>query len=200
MLQVGHEWDEWGSVADVVFEFPAARVAGGLAPEFEGPDLGQVGLETDGDDVAFGGGSVGDEGGFEGGEFLEIFGRSAVEDEAGGVGSAGGGAEEAELGGLADDQAELGAGDLGLGAFLHTHRNDADGLDWRFDARDGGGGGFHADVVGPGDPSSNPDASAGADGSVVGGASGDGEVEVGGFQEGNGFAGPGREDLHESVA
>ena len=97
----------------------------------------------------------------------------------GGVVAAGGRAEEAELGGLADDQAELGAGDVGLGPFLHAHRHDAEGLDRRRHARDGRGRGLDADVIGPRHAAADPDPLAAADQAVIGRAEGDGEVEVG---------------------
>ena len=48
------------------------------------------------------------------------------------------GAEEAELGRLADDQAELLAGHVGLGPFLHAEGHDAQRLDRRRTAGHGG--------------------------------------------------------------
>ena len=82
-------------------------------------------------------------------ELLELLGVPAFEDGADGVVAAGGRAQEAELGRLADDQADLGAGDVGLGSFLHAHRHDAQGLDRRRNARDRRRGRFEADVVRP---------------------------------------------------
>ena len=43
----------------------------------------------------------------------------------GGIFAANGRAQESKLGRLADDQADLGAGNVGFGAFLHAHRDDA---------------------------------------------------------------------------
>ena len=74
---------------------------------------------------------LGGERGLQRGQLLELLGVPAVEDRADGVVAAGRRAEEAEDGGLADDQAELGARDVGLGPFLHPHRHDAERLDRR---------------------------------------------------------------------
>ena len=92
-----------------------------LAPEVQRADLGDVGVEPDGHDLAVAA-VLGAEGGLERGEFLHLLGRPALEDGPDGVVAAGGRAEEAELGGLADDEAELGAGHVGLGPFLRPHR------------------------------------------------------------------------------
>ncbi len=102
-----------GRFADVEFELPAARVAGALAPELEGADLVDVRVQADGDDLAPGA-LFGGKGRFQGGELLDFLGVPTVEDGAHGVVAAGRGAEEAEDGRLADDQAKLGAGDVGL--------------------------------------------------------------------------------------
>ena len=56
--------------------------------------------------------------------------------------------EEAELGGLADHQAEFAARNADVGAFFHAERHHRERLERRREAGDGGHGAFHADVVG----------------------------------------------------
>ena len=89
------------------------------------------------------------------------------EDRAHGVVAAGREAEEAEDGRLADDQAKLGAGDVGLGALLHAHRHDTEGLDRRRNARDGRSRGFQTHVIRPGHAAVNPHAPTTADLAVI---------------------------------
>ena len=59
-----------------------------------------------------------------------------------------GGSEEAELGGLADDQAEFAVGDAQIGAFFHAEGGHREGFQRGGKAGHGGHGGFDADVVG----------------------------------------------------
>ncbi len=114
----------------VEFQLPAPGVAGALARELERADFGDARVQPDRHGLARAA-VVGFEGGLERVELLEFFGVPALEDGADGVVAAGGRAQEPELGRLADDQADLGAGDVGLGAFFHAHRHDAQGLDRR---------------------------------------------------------------------
>jgi len=67
--------------------------------------------------------------GFEGVGFLEFAVGPGGEEVAGVVLLSGGGGEEAEGGGLADDEADLLAGHVGLGALFHAERDDAQGAE-----------------------------------------------------------------------
>ncbi len=98
------------------------------------------------------------------------------------VAAASGGAEEAKLGRLADDEAELLAGHVGLGAFLHAEGHDAQRLDRRRAAGHGGQRGLDADVVGPGRAAADADALAAPHQAVVGGPGGHGAIEIGARQ------------------
>jgi len=104
---------------------------------------------------------------------------------------AGGGTEEAELGGLTDGKRELAVRHLGRGAFFHAELRYGEGLERSFNAGDGGHGGFDADVVGARNAAANADAFAVPGGSVVGCAAGYGvheifageDLDIGGFVE-----------------
>ena len=87
-------------------------------------------------------------------------------------------AEEAKFDLLADDQAELQAGDVGLGAFFHAEGRHAEGLDRRAHARDGGHRGLDADVIGSGRAAANAHTFAAADHAVGRRSAGHGQVEV----------------------
>ena len=130
-MRVSSSSSALGRLADVEFELPAAVVAGALAPELEGADLGDVGVEADGDGLARRRRPRRPRAVSSGASSWSSSGLQRSRIGADGVVAAGGRAEEAELGRLADDQAELGAGDVGLGPFLHPHRHDAEGLDRR---------------------------------------------------------------------
>src|SRR5271157_5499510 len=62
---------------------------------------------------------------------------------------------------------KLGAGDVGLGAFLHAHRHDTEGLDRRRNARDGRRRGFQTHVIRPGHAAANPHAPTTADLAII---------------------------------
>src|SRR5262249_57205237 len=98
----------------VEFEFPAAGVAGD-APELEHSGFGDYGFEGDGDD--FGGAFAGAEADFHGREFME-FVAVILDEVADLIVLAGGGGEEAELGGLADDEAQFTPRDPNVRAFF----------------------------------------------------------------------------------
>ena len=86
--------------------------------------------------------------------------------------------EEAELGRLADDQAELLRRQLDLGAFLHAERHDAQRLDRRAHAGHRGHRGLDADVVGAGGAAADAHAAAAPRQAVVRRAARDGVFEV----------------------
>ena len=68
------------------------------------------------------------QGGFQRVGFGQLVSVQRVEQVAGLVGFADGGAEEAEGGRLADDEAEFAAGNVDARAFLHAEGDDAEGL------------------------------------------------------------------------
>src|ERR1019366_2192494 len=72
---------------------------------------------------------------FERTEFLDV-GAPVLQEIADVVLFANGGTEEAELGGLADHQAELAAGHERFGAFLHSEGHDANRLERGFHSGD----------------------------------------------------------------
>ena len=63
--------------------------------------------------------------------------------------------EEAELGGLADDQTEFAIRHLRRGAFFHAERRDGQRFDRRGNAGHGGHGGFDSDVIRARDAAAN---------------------------------------------
>ncbi len=117
------------------------------------------------------------------------------------VAGPGRGAEETEGDGFAGDESEFAVFERFFGAFLHALGNDADGFDFRFQAGDGEGGGFESEIIGAGGAGADADAfAAERDASVMGGAAGDGEIEVDAGQFGNGFAGPAGEEFENALA
>src|SRR5207249_3773631 len=107
-------------------QLPALVALRAHAPELEHAYLGEPRLEADGR-VAFLEGVVGWQRGFERIGFGEFFWRPARQQIAWLVVFAGGRAEEAEVGGLADHQADLAGGDVDLRPFLHAVRHYTQG-------------------------------------------------------------------------
>ena len=102
----------------------------------------------------------------------------AVEQVARLVALSHGGAEEAERGRLADDQAELAAGHIDARPFFHAERHDAQRPQRPRRAGNRQAGRFDADVVRPGRAAANPHAAALLGPAVVRRAAGDGMIEV----------------------
>ena len=99
--------------------------------------------------------------------------------------------------GFADDQAKFLRRHVGLRAFLHAERRDAQRLDRRFHAGHGGHGSLDADVIGARGAAANPQAVAVPHPAVVGRAARDGEIEFRAFQFLGGLAAVRREPAVE---
>ena len=112
-------------------------------------------------------------GGFEGGFERASSSSSSVSsarDRAWGIVAANGRTEKTELSRLADDQPDLGAGDVALGSFSIPIGTTQNPLDWRRNPRDRRCGRFEADVIRPRNPAANPYALAAPHLTVIGGA------------------------------
>src|SRR5207244_2078955 len=88
------------------------------------------------------------------------------------------GAEEAELDGLADDQSELLARNLGVRALLHPERRNGEGFHRIRLSGHGGHGAFDADVVSSRYAAADTHATAAAGESVIGSTARDGMHQV----------------------
>src|SRR5215207_2172926 len=164
---------------DVELELPALRAVARDAPDFERADLRHARLKADGQHRVLLAFEL--ERDLERAQLLYLV--APVLDEAADlVGLAHRRAEEAELGGLADHEAELAPGDGGLRPLLHAERHDAQRLERGGQPRHGRHGALDADVVGARRAAADADAAAALGTAVVGRAARDGVVEVGRFQ------------------
>ena len=89
------------------------------------------------------------------------------------------GTEEAELGGLADDESDFGARHVGLGPFFHAERHDAEGVQRSRSPGNRGAGGLDADVIGSCRAAADPHAAPLFGSGIVRRTAGDGAVEIG---------------------
>ena len=162
------------ALAHVELQLPAAAVARD-APELQDAGFGDHGFERDRHELADCRRRL--EVHFHGREFFQIV-AEVLDQRAGRIVLADGGAEEAELGGLADDQSELAIGDAHVGAFFHAERRDGQRLERGGHAGDGGHGALDADVVSARDAAANAHALAVARQAVVGRAARDGVHQI----------------------
>src|ERR1019366_4901634 len=122
----------------IQFEFPLARAALLETAQFECSDFRDDGLQIDGHQFAFVT-CFGWQRGFDGGDFFEfVVADDVLEHRADAVVAAEGTGEETEAGVLADDETKLLRRHVGVRAFLHAERRDAQGFDWRFHTGHGG--------------------------------------------------------------
>ena len=175
------------------------------APQLEHPQFADVRMEVDRNIVFFDFFRL-REIRFERIGFFQLGFRPLGDQIAGLVVLANGRREEAEGGGLADDQADRLARDIGFGSFFHAEGHDAEGAERTGSAGDGEAGGFDADVIAAGRAAADANAAAVFGDAVVGSAAGDGVVEVvisfEHFWRGRALCGgePGADHFRQSVA
>src|SRR5262245_8399013 len=129
--------------ADVELELPALLAVAAEAPDFERADLGHLAVQVDRHGAAFLAGAF--QGRHQRRELFDLI-FPFFDEQADGVAATRGRAEKTEGGLFADDEAELLARHVGLGAFFHAEGDDAKRLDGRGGAGDGGQRGLDADV------------------------------------------------------
>ena len=115
---------------------------------------------------------------FQRAQLLEVV-APVLDQRAGRVALPHQGAQEPELGRLADDQPELAAGDRRAGAFLHAERHDAQRLQWCGQPGDRRHRALDPDVVAACRAAADADAPSAPRQPVVGGALRDGMIQVG---------------------
>src|SRR5215207_7279999 len=164
---------------DVELQLPALRAVARDAPDFERADLRHARLKADGQDRVLL--AVHLQRDFERAQLFDLV-APVLDDGTYLVGLAHRRAEEAELGGLADDEAELAPRDRGLRPLLHAEGHDAQSLERGGQPRHGRHGALDADVIGAGRAAADADAAPALGPAVVGRAARDGVVEVGRFE------------------
>src|SRR5262245_38090450 len=111
---------------NIEFQLPSLLPVARHAPQFERADLGDATLQSNRQHRLFL--PVDFERHFERAQFLNFIGAPVFDQAADLILFAYGRAQEAELRGLADDQAEFAIRNFGLSAFFHSEWNDAEGF------------------------------------------------------------------------
>ena len=170
-----------GGFAEFELETPTVVTDLRITPDFERADGGELGAEADGDEPLARGFAEADEG-LKRGVGVEFGFGGEVDHVADVIFRTVQRAVEAEADGPVSDELEACVVDGHLGALFAAAGGEADGL---LAVR------RQADEVSPGEAAADEDAlAAGADVGVVGGADGDGEIEVAVFEDGRALGEP----------
>jgi hypothetical protein len=150
----------------------------GVKPQFELAHRCHMTVEMHRNDLPSGGGTLGIEGGTDGGQFLNLT-FPIFDQSAGGIIPTGSGTEEAKLSFGTHAQAYFVTRYVSLASFFHTKRGDTESFDGGRKAGYSGKIGGNPDVVGPCSTAADANSSATTDQAVVSRSPSDRQIEIG---------------------
>src|ERR1017187_5295087 len=157
-------WSLVALLADVQLQLPAIGIIARDTPEFQRADFGDTRFQSDRQHASLLAFEV--ERHFQRAEFLDV-GGPVLQEIADVVLLADGGTQEAELSGLADNQAEFAAGHERFAASFHAEGHDTKRLERGFHSGDSGHRAFDSHVIGTRGAAANANTLSAAGASVI---------------------------------